>query len=231
MTQKLVLFDIDGTIMTGGGSGKRAMDRALLEIFGTAGSSNSYSFGGKTDRQIVLDLIGKTGVPAETILEKMGVVFDLYIEALKEEVLLDARRRLLPGVRELLGLLYERGDAVLGLLTGNIERGAKIKLTSFELHSYFVVGAYGDDAISRNDLPEIAVERARRLTNKLFQEKNIVIIGDTPLDIECGLKVNAKSIAVATGTFSPAQLKPYQPDYLFENLEKSEEVLNAIFDS
>ena len=227
---RLVLFDIDGTLLDGGGVAASAFLRALREVYGTAGRRNGYSFGGKTDPQIARDLLLREGVPPERIEEGLARVWELYLERLRAECVPE-RVRLHPGVRELVEELHHRDDAVLGLLTGNLREGARTKLTAAGLDfGWFAVGAYGSDHADRRELPAIAMERAERLLGRRFEGKEVVVIGDTPHDISCGEHLGVRTIAVATGSYSPAELAACGPDHLFPSLEHTGAVLGAIFE-
>lgn len=227
--RRLVLFDIDGTLLTAGGAGARALRDALLEVFGETGPIGGYSMGGRTDPQIVRELMTATGRTVEEIEPRYQVLWDAYLRNLRGEV---ARTeiRVLPGVPALLDRVEAGGDAtVLALLTGNVEQGARMKVDAAGLaFDRFRVGAYGSDHWERRELPAVAVRRARELTELEFQGKEIVIIGDTPFDIACGEHLGVRTIAVATGTHPAEELAACGPDYLFEDLSDVEAVWRAI---
>ncbi|HID95997.1 MAG TPA: HAD family hydrolase [Candidatus Latescibacteria bacterium] len=225
--RRLVLFDVDGTILNSGGAGRRAIKRALIEVFGTTGSADSFPFAGKTDPQIILELMTGEGLPEELIRRKLGTFFKVYIRNLEEEIPV-ARKQLYPGVRELLSNLSDMAQTILGLLTGNIREGAEIKLKAFDLNNYFQIGAYGDDSEDRYKLPQIAISRTAEKFGRSFWGKEVVIVGDTPHDINCGKAVEAKSVAVATGWTSLDELKNHKPDYIFEDFSDYEKVIEAI---
>lgn len=230
--KKLVLFDIDGTLILCGKAPRRAITESMRSVFGTAGNVDSYSFSGKTDKQIIYDVITGAAVSEDTVHEKMQETIDGYITRL-HATLEPADVKTLEGITALLEHLQEHEHAVLGLLTGNVAKGAEIKLARAGLHKYFfdgkdALGAFGSDSMSRNDLPAIAVERAYARTGRLFKEKDIVIIGDSPYDITCGRGLNARSIAVATGWHTADELRKYEPDYLFDNFSATHEVVRAI---
>ncbi|MDA0712285.1 MAG: HAD family hydrolase [bacterium] len=225
--KKLVLFDIDGTIMNTDGGGASSCKKALETVFGREVPLENYSMSGKTDTQIVLDLMERVGISREETTSKLDEINVRYIDHLSREV--DSwNPELCPGIVEVLDALSDREDAVLGLLTGNIARGAQVKLNRVGLWSYFKTGAFGDRAPERKMLPGIAQETARELTGKVFEGKEMVIIGDTPNDVLCGRHLNVKSIAVATGSFDLHTLQSYAPDYAYQDLSKTGEVVDAI---
>lgn len=226
---KLVLFDVDGTLLTADGAGRRALDRALREVFGTAGPIEAYDFRGGTDAQIVRDLLRLAGVADDVVAAGEARLFRRYEECLAAEIGDGRRVSLYPGVREVVEALAAREDAVVGLLTGNIEPAARIKLGPTGLWPRFRVGAYGSDHADRTRLPAVAAERARTLVGRRFTGADTVIIGDTPRDIGCARAFGATAVAVATGWHSPDDLAAHAPDHLFRDLADAERVLAAIF--
>jgi phosphoglycolate phosphatase len=231
--ERLVLFDVDCTLIDGHGAGKRAVLRALREVYGLQGDLGDYSFHGRTDPAIVLELVALWS-PAPGPAQRPGA-FDgqleaclaRYVELLREE-LAEGQIETLPGVRELVTALAADRRALLGLLTGNIAAGARLKLASTGLLSLFKVAAYGSDSPARPDLPDVAVRRAEELTGQRFRGKDIVIIGDTPADISCGAHLGVRSIAVATGRYSASELAAHGPDYVFGDLNDWRAVYDAI---
>lgn len=227
---KLVLFDIDGTLIATEGAGKRAVTRALKDVFGSTGPQD-YHFDGKTDPQIVRELMKLDGVDDKTIDAKMHRLLNVYIENLNYELRAPDKTppRTLSGVTELLDTLEARSDVVIGLLTGNIERGARMKLDAVGIDfSRFRVGAFGSDHERRPQLPAIARERCRRQTGAFVQGAQVVVIGDTPDDMTCGRALGAQAIGVATGRFSVPQLMEHRPIAAFEDLSDTQTVLEAI---
>jgi phosphoglycolate phosphatase len=227
---RLILFDIDGTILSSRGAAPRAFRQALEEVFGTSGPESGYSFAGRTDPQIARDLLAMAGVPAEQIDRSLPAVWTRYTELLEQE-LQRVRALVYPGVREILDQLESaRETAVLGLLTGNVLQGARLKLEAAGIgFERFRIGAFGSDHHDRRELPAIAVDRAQKTLGPRFEGKSVVIIGDTPHDISCGEHLGVRTIAVATGTFGPQELASCGPDYLFENLQDTGAVWEAIF--
>lgn len=226
---RLVLFDIDGTLLAAGGAGARAFRDALLEVFGTPGPINGHSFAGKTDPQIASELLRAAGLEDQHITAGLPELWRSYLARLEPE-LARSHLRVLPGVPELLAQIEAaRADMVLGLLTGNLRDGARLKLDAAGIgFRRFAVGAYGCDHADRAELPAVAVQRAEQRTGRRFKRKEIVIIGDTPNDIACGGALGVRTIAVATGSYTRDHLAAYGPDYLLGSLEDTEAVLDAI---
>ncbi|MGH7570972.1 MAG: HAD family hydrolase [Gemmatimonadota bacterium] len=214
----MILFDIDGTLLHAGGAPRRAFRRALAECFGTEGAAASEDFSGKTDPQIVYELMTAAGFEDDHIGERIAGVFEHYLEGLATELDRETRHRLFPGVAELLPRLADDPRVVLGLVTGNVEEGARLKLAHFGLWELFEVGAFGSDDRVRDRLPPIAIERARRRTGRAFEGHQVVIVGDTPADIRCARASGALAVGVATGISSREDLVAAGPDVLLDSL-------------
>jgi phosphoglycolate phosphatase-like HAD superfamily hydrolase len=195
---RLVLFDIDGTLVLAGGQAKPLFAEALLEVFGTAGDIDGYDFSGKTDGRIVHDLLAGAAVPEAMIHAGMKRVRDGYLARMRERFD-PARVRVLPGVQELLDGLAARGDVAVGLLTGNWSGGAKIKLGAVGLYDYFPFGGFGDDGLDRRELPPVALARASTHVGRPFGAGETVIVGDSRLDVDCAMAHGIPCLAVATG--------------------------------
>ena len=231
--ERLVLFDIDSTLIDGHGAGRRAVLRALREVYGVEGELGDYRFHGRTDPGIVRDLAA-LWMPDEhrdgdgdAIEERLEACLARYVDLLREE-LAEGPVEVLPGVRDLVTVLAADCRTVLGLLTGNIEAGAQLKLASTDLLPHFKVAAYGSDSAARPELPAVAVQRAEALTTRRFTGKTIVIIGDTPADITCGAHLGVRTIAVATGHYTVQELVAYAPDHVFDDLSDWRTVYEAI---
>jgi phosphoglycolate phosphatase-like HAD superfamily hydrolase len=226
---KLVLFDIDGTLVGTDGAGRRAIHHALTEVFGSTGPVD-YRFDGKTDPQIVRDLMRFVGHHDGHIEALMQAVFDRYVEQLRAELRAPGYRpRVMPGVFELLDALEARRDVVLGLLTGNLAEGARAKLESVGIDpARFRVGAYGSDHEERPSLPEVARRRLRHELGVEVEGSDCVIIGDTPADLTCGRAVGARAIGVATGRYSADELRSHGPAAVFADLSDTAAVVAAI---
>ena len=228
--KRLILFDIDGTLLATRGGAKRAFHRAMLEVYGTAGPIETHPFDGKTDPQIVRELLRLDGFSDSAIDERMGALWHVYLRELEQE-LLAASPRVYPGVEDVLHALGERRDhAHVALLTGNIVGGAQIKLRSAALdrHFDFDAGAFGSDCERRDGLPEIAVRRALERTGIRFQRRQVVIIGDTPNDVTCGRSLDVFTIAVATGRYSRDQLAAAGAHVVLDDLSDTERVLELL---
>jgi phosphoglycolate phosphatase-like HAD superfamily hydrolase len=228
---KLVLFDIDGTIMLSAGAGNRAVRRALVEVFGGSGPEK-HRFDGKTDPQIVRELMTLAGHGADHIAARMPVLFERYLGYLEAELQVSAAAggiRVMPGIFELLDALEARQDVVLGLLTGNLARGARAKLSAAGINpDRFRVGAYGSDHESRGELPAVAQRRAREDLGLDFSGADIVVIGDTPADLQCGVTIGCRAIGVATGMYTLDDLSEHRPAAVFANLADTPTVVRAI---
>ena len=227
---KLVLFDIDGTLLWTDGAGRSAIHAALLAEMGSTGPIEGFRFDGKTDPQIVHELLRAFGNPHAESGAHVQAVCDRYVEMLEGELASGKRTpHVFPGVWELLDLIERRDDAVLGLLTGNLAAGARLKLASVGMEfDRFRVGAFGSDAADRGELPAIAAARAAELVGEPPTGEDIVIIGDTPADVTCGVGVGARAIAVATGSYGVAELAAAGAYAVFEDLLDTEGVLEAI---
>ena len=208
------------------------MERALTEVFGSPGSSE-YHYGGKTDRQIVRDLMRREGFTDEAIDAQMGQLLESYVAGLATELESGNRTMLvLDGVLELLDALDREDRVVVGLLTGNIETGARAKLTAAGIDpARFRVNAFGSDHELRPELPAVAQRRASELLGIDVRGNRLVIIGDTPADIQCGEAIGARAIAVATGGYTVEQLAAYEPYALFETLADTGAVVSSIMNA
>jgi phosphoglycolate phosphatase len=226
---RLVLFDIDGTLLHSHGAGRRAMEAALLGTFGTKGSP-AYRYDGKTDRQIVRDLMRGAGFEDAVIDARMANVLGAYMTGLEREIASPHTRvEALTGVMQLLDALVHRKHCVIGLLTGNLEPGAQHKLTAAGIgFGRFAVGAYGSDHEIRAELPAIAQRRARDRLGLHVDGSAMVIVGDTPSDIQCGRPIGARAIAVATGHYTMESLAEHGPEAVFGDLSDTDAVLAAI---
>jgi phosphoglycolate phosphatase len=226
---RLFLFDIDGTLVSVRGAGRTAFTRALAATYGTAGTIERYDFRGRTDLRIVHDLMTEAGLTVERIRAGVDDCFRAYVGELTKIIGDGSRVQVLPGVAEVVRQLGARPDAVVGLLTGNIEAGARIKLEPTGLWPLFRVAAYGSDDADRRRLPAIARERARALGHDFAFDK-ITIIGDTPHDVECARCCGATAVAVATGQHPAADLATCEPDMLFSDLADVDRVVARLAD-
>ncbi len=223
---KLVLFDIDGTLIDSGGAGVRALNNAFLDVFSLHDAFNGISMAGKTDTQIIREALVARGMSTDN-----GVVPEVvrvYLSHLRREIN-NERKHLKKGVREILSILErEAGSYRLGLLTGNIEQGARIKLDPFGLNGFFPFGAFGDDDEDRNKLLPVAVQRYRSLYGAEIDYLSCVIVGDTPRDVECARLYGAPCIAVATGPYRFEELARTGAEAVMNDLSDIEAVIGAI---
>jgi phosphoglycolate phosphatase len=229
---KLILFDIDGTLLWTDGAGRRAMEGALTTHFGTPGPS-TYRYDGKTDGQIVRETMRDAGFNDSAIDDALPAVLADYLMRLEEELATTpGRAKRFDGVLELLDAIEARADRVLGLLTGNIADGAAHKLRAVGIApERFVVGAFGSDHEHRHELPAIALDRAERSLGTRIPGSRVIILGDTPNDIHCGRSVGARAIGVATGHYSVSQLTEHEPVACFADLRDTTAILQAIDDA
>lgn len=223
MPARILLFDLDGTLLLTGGAGLRALDRAFRELHGLQEAGRGIPFRGRTDLSIIRDIVErKLRRPIQP--NEAGAICAHYLRYLEEEVERSATYRVLPGVPELLTLLAARGDCLLGLGTGNIETGARIKLARADLNRFFAFGGFGSDAEDRVEVLRRGVARgqARRARGGADGPAQVVVIGDTHLDVESGRALGARTVAVATGGESPAALAEAGPDLLLADLTDPE---------
>ena len=232
MRPTLVLFDVDGTLVNSGGAGRRALERAFLSVFGLEDLSAPASrvrFDGKTDPTIIADIAAAAGVAGPEIERRYPTLQKAYLDALREELALpDARRRVLPGVRPLLELLSARPGVFLGLVTGNIEDGARAKLDAFGLNRYFPDGGFSSDHPERAEIARIAHERLSRRAGIRFPSDRVIVVGDTELDVACARANGFVAIAVESGWVSRERLVAAAPDALFPDLTEVPAVLAAM---
>ena len=224
--RRLLLFDIDGTLITSGGAGEAALKDAMRSRFGVEEDLAGIILAGATDARIARELLEKHGIAVSP--ENVTALLDTYLGHLAERI---GRHdgKLLPGIVPLLNVLSKREDAVLALLTGNVSRGAEIKLTHYGVWDFFEFGAFADDHHDRNELGKFARARALERHGEEFPPSRIYVIGDTPKDIECGRAIGACTVAIATGHYSAAQLKDHAPDFLFEDLSDTDRVVSHLF--
>lgn len=225
---KLVLFDIDGTLVLTGGAGLRAMNRALLDVFGQTNGLDGIPVAGRTDWAILADAVRRFGHALDG-----GLLDDLqhrYVAHLSAEIhhTGHGRKGVMPGIPEILERLDRRDDVLIGLLTGNFEEGARVKLEYFDLWKYFRFGAFGGDAADRNALVPFAVERGRACGLTDIGDSDVLVVGDTPHDITCAHAAGAIAVAVATGSSSVGELRAAGAEHVFEDLSDTEAFLRLL---
>jgi phosphoglycolate phosphatase-like HAD superfamily hydrolase len=222
---KLVLFDIDGTLLHSGGAGEKALRLALQDRFGREDDLAAVEIAGKTDSSIARQIFTLHHI--EPTVENLAAFFDGYLQHL-ERLLPLTDGWLLPGILNLLEALQSRPQVALGLLTGNLSRGAELKLTHYGVWKFFEFGAFADDSHDRNALGPFARTRAREKHGVEFASDDIFVLGDTPHDIDCGRAFDAKTVAIATGKFSREQLAAHGADFVFDDLSDVPGVLATL---
>jgi phosphoglycolate phosphatase len=226
MNRKLILWDIDGTLIVSQGAGVRAMERAFERHFGRPGDLGIIDWAGRTDSWITGEILRHNGIPPTA--ENCHAYLETYVDLLPGELRDGPQGRVLPGILELLETLHRRPDVAQGLLTGNLRRGAELKLQHYRVWHYFEFGAFADDSPRRNDLGPFALRRAAERHGHAFTPADTFIIGDTPHDIECGRVIGARTIAVATGRHSVADLAAHSPTAVFPDFADPAAFLRAI---
>jgi phosphoglycolate phosphatase len=219
----VILFDIDGTLMHSGRAGVRGMNAAFLRLYGITGALDQVSLAGRTDHAIVSDVLRGMGHTPHP--NSIRVLREAYLEHLALEMSMPVPgAEVLPGVHDVLDALAGRDDVAMGLLTGNFARGAEIKLGHFDLWSRFAFGAFGDDHANRRDLVPIAMALAAS-AGAAVPASRVVVIGDTPLDVDCARAHGARSVGVATGMFTRDQLVGAEADLVMDSLRDTDALL------
>jgi phosphoglycolate phosphatase len=221
---RLILFDIDGTLIDSGGAGTRSLNLAFEKVFSIEEAFHGISMAGKTDTQIIKEGLIKHGLTTDG---NLGAVIDSYLKHLRKEINND-RKHVKPGVHEILGKLSFMKDAALGLLTGNLEPGARIKLEPFNLNKHFPAGAFGSDDEDRNRLLPIAIKRFEELYQQKIGHDECVVIGDTPLDVHCAKIYGAMCIGVATGPYPIDTLIEAGADHVVKDLSDHQNLLQFL---
>lgn len=208
------LFDIDGTLLRSGGAGKAAMVQAFAEEFKVDAIHEGLQTAGRTDWAIAHDIFK---FHMHELNEENFIRFVTVYKRLLPDHLKRNTGGILPGLAELIPILHEREDIDLGLLTGNYREGAHLKLSHYDLHHYFEFGGFGDNHLHRDDVARDALLEVHKRHDENFDRNRIWVIGDTPADVQCGRAIEARVVAVATGSFSYDDLKKTEPDYLFHD--------------
>ena len=225
MLKKVLLFDIDGTLVLSGGAGLRAMSRAFERVYGVADALKNLNLAGRTDSSIIEDALRASDLQADGLDEFKSVYFELIEEEIRRPL---PGKRVMSGVETLIPELAGRPHLALGLLTGNWEMSGRIKLAHFGLSGYFPFGAFADDSGQRDRLLPFALRRAERLSGERIRPQQAIIIGDTPADILCGKPHGAVTVGIGAAHYSIDQLREYEPDALFESLEPTAELLDLL---
>jgi len=221
----VILFDIDGTLLLSGGAGQVAMERAIAETFGLAHQPCDIPAAGRTDRAIMTDLFQFVGLDADEA--RWNAFVSGYFQRLPQ-ALAELDGAVLPGIRELLELLAARPDVSLGLLTGNFEEGAWLKLRHFEIDRYFQYGGFGDNHFDRNDVARMAYEASHRHLGRQVEPHDVWVIGDTPSDVRCGKSIGARTVAVGTGMYTCKELRECYADLLFPDFSHPQWFLECL---
>lgn len=225
---KLLLFDIDGTLLRAG-AGMRAIDRAVLERSGVEGSTAGIRPDGKTDQVIFREALARALPPGSDLEAEVEALGRRYEQLMAEEVAKAANARLMPGVNELLGALAGRHDVALGLLTGNLESTGRLKLARFDLNRFFPFGAFASDDERRERLPPIAVERAERHTGRTIGlGRHVHVIGDTPRDVACALANGATAVGVGAAGYPASDLAAAGAHLVFDSFSDTGAVLAGL---
>ena len=225
---KLILFDIDGTLLGMDGASSWSLNRAMKELTGISDGFQRVSFAGKTDLQIIREGLKKSGLADQGDLPNS--IKNLYLVYLREE-LSAGKAHLKAGVNELLRTLQKVDGVYLGLLTGNTEEGARLKLEAFGLNHYFPLGAFGSDNEDRNLLLPIALRRLQESEFISLSYENCVVVGDTPRDVECARVHGASSVAVATGPYSMDELQETEASIVVPDLSSKDKIVDWILNS
>ena len=221
----IVLFDIDGTLISSGGAGKAALEKALAEEFGVTHAIEKLELSGRTDRAILADLFNLHAL--DDTPENRQRLVAAYLRNLPES-LATRGGRVLPGIAALLDLLSARDDVAVGLLTGNLRAGARVKLGHFGLCDYFAFGGFGDHHLDRDEVAREALEAARAHLDGSVCLERTWVIGDTPLDVRCARAIGARVAAVATGWHLLEELEAAQPDLLLQDLSDPRPLLDRL---
>ncbi len=221
-SRRLILFDIDSTLINTGGAGVEALKLASKKRFGIDDDLTGIEIAGRTDSGIVRQILAKHGIQPNA--EELRRFFETYLELLARQLPI-CEGRILPGIVELLEHLAAQSHTTLGLLTGNLARGAQLKLEHYGLWKFFPFGAFADDHHDRNELGAVACARAHEHTSWEFAPSSVDVIGDTEHDVACGKTIGARTIAVATGSRSCEALAKSHPDFLFDDFSQTGEVI------
>jgi phosphoglycolate phosphatase len=225
MEKRLLLFDIDGTLVTTMGAGMESLKIVIEKRWGARDNLSDIEIAGKTDANIAHDILMKYDV--DPTPQNVATFLDEYVAHLTR-LLPTLHGRALPGIAEILPRMKSNPNRVLGLLTGNVERGAKLKLEHYDLWKFFEFGAFADDHQDRNELGVFARNRAQEKHGHQFDAAQIDVIGDTGHDITCGKAIGARTVAVATGTWSRDRLSKFSPDFLFDDFSDVERVIQTL---
>ncbi len=224
---KMILFDIDGTLIRTGGAGIRALSRAFEHCHGVANAMGLIQPAGKTDPAIIREIF-HANLERNCTDAEMKQLCDTYLTFLRQEIEAAKAFRVMPGMEEILKATGSSAEWLVGLITGNLEVGARIKLERPGLFRYFRFGGYGSDSENRAELTRIGIQRGRKLQKHASSDREIFLVGDTPFDIDAGKKSGVVTIAVATGPWKLADLQSHKPDFAFQDLSDTDGFFKAI---
>lgn len=228
MNQKLILFDIDGTLLKGNSEIHfNAFIEAFRRVFKIDANPDKIDHAGKTDTRIIIELAEAYGISRNEVLSKLKEIYRIMINFYKKNVNLDDRIKPNDNVEKLLSILKKKGY-ILGLLTGNLEEIARTKIDKFDLSKYFDLGSFGEISEDRSKLLENAINQVKHKFKINLNKKDVFVVGDTRFDVECGKEVGVKTIAVATGTYTLEELKKYKPDYVFKDFSDINKIIEII---
>ena len=218
--QNFLLFDIDGTLISSGNAGTKALNRACWAVHQIANAAERIRLDGKTDRAIVREILEHSPEKSagKNIEQLIDQTLEQYLEFLPEEVEQSLTYQVLPGIKKILDIAEDHKDFVLGLATGNLKSGAKIKLNRADLNPYFSFGGFGCDSEDRPEVVKTAFFRGQEYSGEKILEENTYVIGDTHHDITAGKSLGVKTIAVTTGSYPKDHLANYKPNFLFNDL-------------
>ncbi|WP_129600841.1 HAD family hydrolase [Anaerophilus nitritogenes] len=218
MKNILIVWDIDGTLIDAKDCGREALNRAFYKVFGINNGFKGISMAGRLDACIIEDAFQQNNI---SYVDR-DLFFDTYVKILEDVINNKKYIEILPGIKEI--LKYKNQDHIFHILgTGNIEKGAKIKLRAHNIDEYFLLGGFGEEKVQRWQMVQKAIEKAQKFKGINYQKENIYVIGDTTKDIDCAKKIGVRSIAVCTGSNTKEELGKGQPDYLFENLKDTKQ--------
>jgi phosphoglycolate phosphatase-like HAD superfamily hydrolase len=228
---KLVLFDIDGTLIHGGSAGRRSIGAAFREVFGLSNVEDlmtRVAFNGRTDPAIIRDLAAAGGIPPELLDERIESLYETYLSTLRAITSGPYGARYCPGIPDVLDALERLKGVALGLLTGNIEAGARIKLQAFDLNRYFPEGGFGSDSEDRAVIASQARRRFENLVGHSIASRDVLVVGDTVHDVACGRGNGFRTLAVATGGVPVEALRQSGADLVFKDLGDVSAVMTAV---
>ena len=217
---KLMLFDVDLTLVNTGGAGLRALDRAFVEILDIENVTDGVLPHGKTDPAIIREICHKSDLPDVTRIESLvGRLLECYVHCLEEEVANSPKYRVLPGILEILAEMREGGDVLTGLATGNVEVGARIKLERGRLNEYFPFGGFGSDSENRSDVVRQAGRAGAEWRRVRIEPDDTFVIGDTPRDVAAGREAGFRTVGVATGSYKIEELEASGADVVISDFK------------